>query len=248
MKLKETSAIVVGGGSGLGAATAEYLSEMGAQVHIIDRAQTEHSPKNVPFFEGDVTDTNSLQKAIKAIVEKSGSPRICVNTAGIVRGARIIGKEGPMDLETFQQVININLVGTFNVMRLVSEYMTKDSPIGEAEERGVIINTTSIAAYEGQIGQAAYSASKGGVASMTLPLARELAKFGVRVLAIAPGLMETPMLAGLPEKAKAQLTASTVFPKRLGKPEEFARLVGHIVENPLFNGEVIRLDGAVRLQ
>lgn len=237
MDIKGLSAIVTGGGSGLGAETARALIAAGAKVVTLDIKNAD--------VECDVTSETSVIAALETVKKKIGVPRILINCAGIAPGARVVGKDGAHDLALFNKVIAVNLIGTFNMLRLCAAEMTKLDAIGE--ERGVIINTASVAAYEGQIGQAAYSASKGGVVGMTLPAARDLAKFGIRVVTIAPGLMETPMLAGMPKEVQDSLIATTVFPKRLGKATEFAKLALHIVDNTLINGETIRLDGAVRL-
>ncbi|OGV36390.1 MAG: 3-hydroxy-2-methylbutyryl-CoA dehydrogenase [Legionellales bacterium RIFCSPHIGHO2_12_FULL_35_11] len=244
MDLRKQVAVITGGSSGMGQACAYYLSNLGVETVIWDI-----NIENVAFsaFNCDVSSSESVTHALANTIEKVGTPRICINCAGIAPGKRMVGKDGAMPLSDFQKVININLVGTFNVMRLVTEAMLKLEVIPHSDERGVIINTASIAAYEGQIGQMAYSASKGGVVSMTLPAARELAKHGIRVNTIAPGLIATPMLKGMPAEVQESLVASSVYPKRLGYPEEFAKLAAHIIENQFINGEVIRLDGAVRL-
>lgn len=250
MKLKNQIAIITGGSSGMGAATARYLAKRGAKVAVWDLKNTEEIAKEINCIgiNCDVTDEKSVQAALQQTITKLGIPRICINCAGIVHGARLVGKEGPMPLADFQKVININLIGTFNVMRLVAEAMSKADAVNKEGERGVIINTASVAAFEGQIGQAAYSASKGGIVAMTLPAARELAAFGIRVMTIAPGLIDTPMFDKLPPAAKESLSVNVPFPKRLGKPAEFAKLVTQIVRNAYLNGSVIRLDAAVRLQ
>ncbi|HEY0834896.1 MAG TPA: SDR family NAD(P)-dependent oxidoreductase [Azospirillum sp.] len=251
MDIRNQAAVVTGGGSGLGAATARALAAAGARVTVLD--VNEAGVKATAEAIGgvgvvcDVTNPDSVQAALKAGADAHGPARICVNCAGIVVGARVVGKKGPMPLETFSKVITVNLIGTFNVMRLAAEAMTALDPIGEDGERGVIVNTSSVAAFEGQIGQCAYAASKGGVASLTLPAARELAPRGVRVMAIAPGLFETPMMGGMPPEVHASLIAGTLFPHRLGKPEEYADFVLHIVQNRMLNGTTVRLDGAVRL-
>lgn len=251
MQLKDISAIVTGGGSGLGAATARLLAKHGAKISLLDRnLDAAHAVANEiggQAFECDVTDEASVQVALAEANAINGTARILVNCAGILGAGRILGKEGPMRLDFFEQVLRVNLIGTFNLMRLFAEHASKQPEIGEAKERGVIVNTASIAAYEGQIGQAAYAASKGGVVSLTLPAAREFARFGIRVNAIAPGPVDTPMVAGMPPEVKAGLEATIPFPPRLVKPEEYAALVKHIVENVAINGEVIRLDGALRM-
>ena len=249
MNLSGLAAIVTGGASGLGAETARTLAKAGAKVAVIDlsaeKAQAVASEIGGIAITCDVSDAASAEAAVAAACEKHGAARVLVNCAGIGPAKRIVGKEGPMPLGDFTKVIQVNLIGTFNMMRLVAAGMSKLEPY--AEERGVIVSTASVAAFEGQIGQAAYSASKGGVAALTLPAAREFAQFGIRVMAIAPGIILTPMLLGLPEEVQQSLGASVPFPKRLGRPAEFAALVQHIVENSYLNGEVIRLDGALRL-
>ena len=249
MQLHGQAAIVTGGASGLGAETARTLARAGAKVAVIDlnleKAAMVAQEIGGAAIQCDVSDAASAQTAIGAAREKHGPARILVNCAGIAPAKRIVGREGAMPLGDFTNVIHVNLVGTFNMLRLAAAEMSKLEPVGE--ERGVIISTASVAAYEGQIGQAAYSASKGGVAAMTLPAARELAQFGVRVLAIAPGIFLTPMLMAMPEDVQKSLGASVPFPKRLGQPAEYAALVLHMIENPYLNGEVVRLDGALRM-
>lgn len=251
MQIKGLSALVTGGGSGMGAEAARHLAKAGAKVAVLDlnRANAEAVAKEIGgvAFECDVANENSARAAIEAAAKANGPARILMNCAGIAPAARIVGKEGPHDLSFFSKVINVNLVGTFNMLRLAASAMSALEPVNDTGERGVVINTASVAAYEGQIGQAAYSASKGGVVGMTLPAARELARFGIRVVTIAPGLIGTPMLLSMPQEVQDSLVATTVFPKRLGKPEEFAQLALHVVENAMINGETIRLDGAVRL-
>lgn len=252
MKIKGIVALVSGGGSGMGAAVVKSLSAQGAKVCLID-TNDEHAQKvaqstNSYAIVCDVTCPDQVGQSLDKLEEHFGeAARICINCAGIAPAMRIVGREGPLSLEAFNRVIQVNLLGTFNVMRLAAAKMMSLQPIDGSQERGVIINTASIAAYEGQIGQAAYSASKGGVVSLTLPAAREFAKFGIRVNTIAPGLIATPMLLNMPDEVVQSLTSITQFPKRLGKPEEFAKLSLHIIENELINGTVIRLDGAVRL-
>lgn len=251
MNIKGYGAIVTGGSSGLGKATAQKLAAGGARVSILDINITEANKVATEIggaaFECDVSDEKSAATAIDNARNIHGPARIVVNCAGIVMGERVAGKDGPHSLRSFSKVIGVNLIGSFNLIRLTAGEMTKLEEVNDTGERGVIINTASVAAYEGQIGQAAYAASKGGIVSMTLPIARELAKFGVRVVTIAPGLMETPMLGQMPPQVKESLVASTLFPKRLGLPEEYANLALHICENAMINGETIRLDGAVRL-
>lgn len=253
MQIKGTIAVVTGSASGMGAATARFLAEQGAKVALLD---IHENPLTAVAKEigglavvCDVTSSDSAESAFTQIESKLGCPSILVNCAGICPAERVVGKEGVMPLAAFSRVIEVNLIGSFNLLRLAALQMSlRETPFNGSSERGVIINTASVAAYEGQIGQAAYSASKGGIVSMTLPLARELARFGIRVMTIAPGLVQTPMLAGLPLEVQDSLAAQVPFPKRLAKPEEFAQLVGHIINNEMLNGEVIRLDGALRMQ
>lgn len=251
MDIKNCTAVVTGGASGMGAATAKMLSQAGAKVAIFDldlnsanKLSKEIHGIAIPC---DVSKEESVENAFAEVNNRLGPARICINCAGIARARRLINREGAMPLDEFRQVIEINLIGTFNVMRIAAAGMQELEPEPATLERGIIINTASIAAYEGQIGQTAYSASKGGIVSMTLPAARELAQFGIRVVAIAPGLVETPMLANIPKPAREALAASIPFPHRLAKPEEFAKLALHIIENSMLNGEVIRLDGALRM-
>ena len=250
MDVSGLTAIITGGASGMGAATAHHLASLGAKPVLLDMNITNAKQVAVETgglaLECDVSDANSVEAAIAKATDTFGPARICINCAGIAPAARIVGRQGPMPLADFSKVINVNLIGTFNVMRLAAEKMMQLDPINDT--RGVIINTASIAAYEGQIGQAAYSASKGGVISLTLPAAREFSKFGIRVNAIAPGLIATPLLLNMPQEVQDSLSGTVPFPKRFGKPEEFAALVGHIIYNDLINGEVIRLDGALRMQ
>ena len=250
MDVKGLAAIVTGGASGLGGATASALAAKGAKVAIFDR-NAELGEKKAKELGGifcnvDVGDAASAEAGVKAVIEKLGVPRVAVNCAGIGRAGRTISKTGPMPLQDFEIVIKINLIGTFNIIRLVAAEMAKGEPLAGGE-RGVIINTASVAAFDGQIGQAAYSASKGGIVGMTLPIARDLSSMGVRVCTIAPGLFNTPMMASLPDEAKKSLGAMVPFPPRLGDPSEYAMLAMAIVENPMLNGETIRLDGAIRL-
>jgi NAD(P)-dependent dehydrogenase (short-subunit alcohol dehydrogenase family) len=250
MKISDIAAVVTGGGSGIGAATARNLAAQGAKVACLDvnQANVESVAKEIGGLGlvCDVTDAASVEAALAKAAEAHGPARLVVNCAGIATASRILGRDGPHGLALFRRVIEINLIGSFNVLRLAAARMSTLEPMAEGE-RGLIVNTASVAAYEGQIGQAAYSASKGGIVGMTLPAARELAKFGIRVVTMAPGLIETPLFAGLSPEAVESLVASTLFPHRLGKPEELARLVQHIAENILINGEVIRIDGAIRL-
>ena len=251
MKLENISAIVTGGASGLGAATAKALAAAGANVAILDMSFL--SAKKIAdeiggiAVECNVADEVSAKNAITIANEKFGVARVLINCAGIGPSARIVGKNGPMPLSDFSKVINVNLIGSFNMMRLAAAEMITAEEM-EDGERGVIISTASVAAYEGQIGQAAYAASKGGIVSLTLPAAREFAQFGIRVNAIAPGLFLTPLLEGLSDEAKQSLSSAIPFPKRLGAADEYAKLVLHIIDNNYINGEVIRIDGALRMQ
>ncbi|MDA9708653.1 3-hydroxyacyl-CoA dehydrogenase [Alphaproteobacteria bacterium] len=250
--IRKINAIVTGGSSGLGEATARKILEKGGSVSIFDTQEdkakvlSEEFGETCTFFYTDVTSELSIKKALTSAISKYQFINLLVNCAGIGIASKVIGKEKLHDSNIFKKIINVNLVGTFNVLKLVAEKMTENQP-DEDNFRGVIINTASIAAFDGQIGQAAYSASKGGIVSLTLPLAREFARYGVRVCTIAPGLFETPMMSGLPEKAYQTLVDSTLFPKRLGYPKEFAKLVLSIFENNMLNGEVIRLDGSLRM-
>ncbi|WP_026581195.1 3-hydroxyacyl-CoA dehydrogenase [Bacillus sp. J33] len=253
MELKDCRAIITGGASGLGEATARHIAGKGGSVLIADLAEerarklAEEIGENALFFKTDVTKEEDIQDALGYAADQFGSINTAVNCAGIGIAAKLLGRKGAHSLDMFSKVISINLIGTFNVIRLAAEQMTKNEP-NEQGERGVIINTASVAAYEGQIGQAAYSASKGGVVSMTLPIARELASYGIRVMTIAPGLFNTPMFESLPESARNSLGKMVPFPSRLGYPEEFAKLAEGILENPMLNGETIRLDGGIRMQ
>ena len=252
MELTNTLTLITGGASGMGAATATYLANKGAKVILLDRniqaAQQLANTLKGYAFAVDVANADSVEQTYAEILEKIGTPRICINCAGIAPAKRMVGKEGAMPLADFSKVIEVNLIGTFNVMRVAAAAMSQMDPINDIQERGVIINTASIAAYEGQIGQTAYSASKGGVIGMTLPAARELARFGIRVMTIAPGLVATPMLTAMPQAVQDSLAQQVPFPARLAKPEEFAMLAAHIIENSMLNGSVIRLDGAMRMQ
>jgi len=242
MDIAGSSALVTGGASGLGAATAAMLRDAGAHVVVADMRAGDD--ERIHYVEADVTDEQQVQSAIDAASE-AGPLRIVVQCAGIATAERAVGKDGPLPLERFSRVVAVNLIGTFNVARLAAARMQETEPVGE--ERGVLVHTASVAAFDGQIGQAAYSASKGGVAAMTLPLARELARTRIRVMTIAPGIFRTPMMAGLPEAAQASLAEQIPHPSRLGEPSEYAALVRHVVENPMLNGETIRLDGAIRM-
>ncbi len=249
MDVKDKVVIVTGGASGLGQATTETLLEAGAKVAIFDLNDAEANNDNTLFCKADVTDAQSVENAVANTVEKFGAVHVCVNCAGIAPAQKILDRDGKaMPLEDFAKGININLVGTFNVARLAAEQMAKNDPIGEAKERGLIVNTASVAAYEGQMGQCTYAASKGAIVSLSLPMARDMAKLGIRVNAIAPGIMGTPMLLGMPENVQESLVANIQFPKRMGLPEEYGKLVVHMMENAYINGECIRLDGAIRMQ
>lgn len=256
MQLQNSTAIITGGASGLGEATAKYFAENGGNVIILDlnevagQALESEFQSTIRFIKTDVSSESDVQNAVNFAIETFGSIQIVVNCAGIAPARKIVGKAdgayGPHSFELFEKTIRINLIGTFNVIRLAAFAMEKNIPNSEGE-RGVIINTASVAAYDGQMGQAAYAASKGGIVSMTLPIARDLAKSGIRVMTIAPGLFETPLLLGLPEEAQISLGQQVPFPPRLGRPHEYALLAKSIVENPMLNGEVIRLDGAIRM-
>jgi NAD(P)-dependent dehydrogenase (short-subunit alcohol dehydrogenase family) len=250
MEIKGQAAIVTGGASGLGAATARSLAAAGAKVAVFDL--NENGANDVAKDIGgiamacDVASADGAKAALAAAASVHGPARILVNCAGVGPAKRIVGRDGPMPLEDFERVIRINLIGTFNMMRLVAADMQKLEPFADGE-RGVIVSTASVAAFEGQVGQSAYSASKGGVAALTVPAAREFSQFGIRVLAIAPGIFGTPMLTALPQETQDSLGASVPFPKRLGRPSEYAALVLHCIHNGYLNGEVIRLDGALRM-
>lgn len=251
MEIKNITALISGGASGMGAATARMLAGKGANIAILDlneeAAETIAKEINGIALPCDITQADKVEQALQTLHQHYGPPQICVNCAGIISSKRMVGKQGPLPLAEFQQIITVNLTGTFNLMRLAAAQMMTQTPDKNSGERGIIINTASIAAYEGQIGQVAYSASKGGIISMTLPAARELAAFGIRVMTIAPGLVSTPLFDKIPQQAKEMLSTSVPFPKRLAKPEEYAQLVAHIIENPMLNGAVIRLDGALRM-
>jgi NAD(P)-dependent dehydrogenase (short-subunit alcohol dehydrogenase family) len=252
MDLNGKVVLVTGGGSGLGAASARRFAHAGAQVVLADvnAAGAEAIAKELGaaavFVQTDVCDEAQVRAAVDAAKQRFGALHGAINCAGVAPAERVLGRTGPHALASFQRVININLIGTFNVIRLAAEAMAQNEP-GADGERGVIVNTASIAAYEGQIGQAAYSAAKAGVAGMTLPIARELARFGIRVVTIAPGIMQTPMVAAMTAEVQASLSAQVPFPRRLGKPDEYAALAEHIFSNAMLNGEVIRLDGAIRM-
>jgi NAD(P)-dependent dehydrogenase (short-subunit alcohol dehydrogenase family) len=247
VQIKDAVAVVTGGASGLGLATTKRLLDAGASVVVIDLKGEEVVAglgDRAKFVAANVTDEESVSKALD-VAESLGPVRINVNCAGIGSAAKTLGKDGPFPLDWFTKTIQINLIGTFNVLRLSAQRIAKTEPLGE--ERGVIINTASVAAFEGQIGQAAYSASKGGVVGMTLPIARDLSRELIRVCTIAPGLFKTPLLGSLPEEAQKSLGQQVPHPARLGDPDEYGALAVHIVENPMLNGEVIRLDGAIRM-
>ena len=252
MDIAGRTALVTGGGSGLGAATARMVVEAGGSVVVADvdaergRQVADGLGERARFVATDVTDEDATRAAVAAAAELGGGLHIAVSCAGIAPAERVLGRQGPHPLARFVAAIQVNLVGTFNVTRLAAEAMAGNEPLADGE-RGVIVHTASVAAFDGQIGQAAYAASKAGVAGMTLPIARELARLGIRVMAVAPGIFDTPMLAGMPEHVRASLGAQVPFPPRLGRPEEYAALVRHIVENPMLNGETIRLDGAIRM-
>ena len=252
MQLNEVKAVITGGVSGLGLAVAHKIVAGGGQATLLDindeagAAAVAAMGDAVSYIQTDVTSEQGVSDAVNAAVERMGLINVAVNCAGIIGAARVLGREAPMALDFFAKVIQVNLIGSFNMCKAAAAAMDSNAP-GLDGERGVIINTASVAAYDGQIGQAAYAASKAGIAGMTLPIARELARIGVRVNTIAPGIFSTPMVVGMPEHVQESLSASIPFPSRLGKPEEFADLAAHIMENAYINGETIRLDGAVRL-
>jgi NAD(P)-dependent dehydrogenase (short-subunit alcohol dehydrogenase family) len=252
MNIQQKTFLVTGGASGLGLATAKMIVDNGGNAVLLDineeagqKAESELGPQ-ARFAKTDVSDEDQVQAAIDLAISRFGGVNGVANCAGIGPAQRVVGKNGPHALGLFSKVIQINLIGTFNVIRLAAAVM-QNNETGGSGERGVIINTASVAAFDGQIGQAAYSASKGGIVGMTLPIARELARFGIRVMTIAPGIFETPLLMGMSEEIKASLGQQVPFPSRLGQPDEYAALVKHIIENQMLNGEVIRLDGAIRM-
>ena len=253
MELANKGVLVTGGASGLGAACVRLLTQAGAKAIIADlnnevgQALADELGGAAQFVSTNVTDEASVKVAVQAAVDNFGGLSVLINCAGIGVAERVLGKNGPSSLESFSRVINVNLIGTFNAIRLAAAAMSENKP-SEENERGVIINTASVAAFDGQIGQAAYSASKGGIVGMTLPIARELARVGIRVMTIAPGIFDTPLLGALPEPARVSLGQQVPFPPRLGRPDEYAALAKHIVENVMLNGEVIRLDGGIRMQ
>ena len=252
MRVTEHTFVITGGASGLGAATAEHLVAQGAAVVLLDinqpavEAAAQRLGNKALGLACDICDAEQVQQALDAAVQQFGALHGLINCAGIVGAQRILGRKGPHDLDDFARVLNINVIGSFNVLRLTAQVLANNAANAQGE-RGVIINTASIAAYDGQLGQAAYAASKGAIVSLTLPAARELAGQGIRVMTIAPGIFETPMMAGMTEEVRASLSAGVPFPPRLGKPEEYAALAQHIIENSMLNGEVIRLDGALRM-
>jgi NAD(P)-dependent dehydrogenase (short-subunit alcohol dehydrogenase family) len=253
MKIAGSTTLITGGASGLGRATASLLRGAGGHVVLLDLAKSPGADvaaklgEGALFAPGDVTSADDVSAALDAAVKRFGSLQGLVNCAGIGTADKTFGKRGSADLAGFTRVIQVNLIGTFNCIRLAAARMAENAPNAEGE-RGVIVNTASVAAFDGQIGQAAYSASKGGIVGMTLPIARDLAELGIRVCTIAPGLFDTPLLAGLPEAARASLGKQVPFPSRLGQPSEYAALAAHIMENTMLNGETIRLDGAIRMQ
>jgi len=253
MELKNKGILVTGGASGLGEACVRLFTQAGAKVVIADfnsetgTAIAKELGDTVRFVKANVVEEEDVQKAVQTAVNTFGGLHVAINCAGIGTAERVLGKDGPGSLAAFTRVIQVNLIGTFNAIRLAAAAMATNQP-NEGGERGVIINTASAAAFDGQIGQAAYSASKGGIVSMTLPIARELARYGIRVMTIAPGLFDTPLLAGLPEPTRVAPGQQVPFPPRLGRPDEYAALARHIIENEMLNGEVIRLDGAIRMQ
>lgn len=253
MKIKDVRAIVTGGASGLGQAVAHRIISEGGKAALLDvqeapgQAAAKALGVNALFLRCDVTSESDVNAAVATAKERMGGINLAVNCAGVVGAGRVVGREGPMPGEFFTKVIHINLIGTFLIDKAAAVAMQTNTP-NEDGERGVLIHTSSVAAFEGQVGQAAYSATKAGVAGMVLPMAREFARVGIRVMAIAPGIFRTPMVAAMPEDVQKSLAAQIPFPPRLGKPEEFADLVAHIVQNPMLNGETIRLDGAIRMQ
>lgn len=253
MKIQGKHFIITGGASGLGAATAECLVARGAYVTLVDmnveagQAQVEKLGGTADFVELDVTNETEVEQFFKQTLQQHGAIHGLINCAGVGPSAKVVGKEGIHDLALFNKVLNINVTGTFNMLRFAAEAMTHNTAMPEDEDHGVIINTASVAAFDGQIGQAAYAASKGAVVAMTLPIARELGRHAIRVVTIAPGIMETPMLKALPQQVQDSLGQMVPYPSRLGKPDEFASLSVHIIENAYLNGEVIRLDGAIRM-
>lgn len=256
MDIRGKTAVVTGGASGLGLATVKSLLDQGARVAVFDlnaeageAVVAEHGSDKVMFRSVNVSDADSVSSAINDVVDQWDALHICVNCAGIATAGKVLDREGnALPLNEFSRAIEINLIGSFNVARLAAEKMAKNEPLNDSQERGVIINTSSVAGFEGQVGQAGYAASKGGILGLNLPMARDLAQWGIRVNAIAPGIMGTPMLLGMPENIQEALVSNIQFPKRLGYPSEYGDLAVHIIENSYLNGETIRLDGAIRLQ
>ena len=252
MKIEGLAALVTGAASGMGEATARLLSEHAAKVCLLDvdgeKIEKIADEIGAMALQCDVTNPESMENAVETASQRHGVARILINCAGIAPAKRIVGRDGPMPLEAFKQVIDVNLIGTFNAMRLMAAAVRNEPTLDEFGERGVIVNVASVSAFEGQIGQAAYSSSKGAIVALTIQAARELASAGIRVMTIAPGMIATPLLFGMPEEVQQSLANQVPFPKRLGQPQEFARLVRHILENQMLNGEVIRLDGAIRMQ
>lgn len=252
MRIAEHTFVITGGASGLGAATAQHLVTQGAAVVLLDinqqavEAEAERLGKRALGIACDICVADQVQQGLEVAVQHFGALHGLINCAGIVGAQRILGRKGAHDLDDFTRVLHINVVGSFNMLRLTAQVMAENKPNAQGE-RGVIINTASVAAYDGQLGQAAYAASKGAIVSLTLPAARELAGHGIRVMTIAPGIFETPMMAGMSDEVRASLAAAVPFPPRLGKPKEYAALAQHIIENSMLNGEVIRLDGALRM-
>ncbi len=252
MEVKGLTALITGGASGLGEACARRLVAQGAQVLLLDlneekgNALSQELGEAAQFLKVNVADESAVQNAVETALGNFGAIHVAINCAGVAAAIKTVGKEGPHPLDTFNKVIQVNLIGTFNVIRLAAHAMERNEPNSQGE-RGVIINTASVAAFDGQVGQAAYAASKGGIVGMTLPIARDLARSGIRVVTIAPGLFNTPLLAALPEEAKESLGKQVPFPSRLGEPAEYAQLAQQIVENSMLNGETIRLDGAIRM-
>ena len=252
MQIKDSSALITGAASGMGEASARLLVNAGAKVTLFD--VDESAVKALGQKIGalaipcDVTSAQSMEQAVEKANQKNGVARILINCAGIAPAKRIVGRDGPMPLEEFKKVIDVNLIGTFNTMRLMASALWNEPPLENSGERGVIINVASVSAYEGQVGQAAYSSSKGAIVALTIQAARELSSAGIRVMTIAPGLIATPMLLGMPDEVQQSLASQVPFPKRFGRPEEFAHLAAHIIENQMLNGDVIRLDGAMRMQ
>ena len=252
MRIEGNAALITGAASGMGESTARLLASQGAKISLLDvnEAKISELAADIDAFAiaCDVTSSESMEQSVALAAEKNGVARILVNCAGIAPARRIVGRDGAMPLEEFKHVIDVNLVGTFNAMRVMASALRNEAPLDDVGERGVIVNVASVSAFEGQVGQAAYSSSKGAIVALTIQAAREFASAGIRVMTIAPGLIATPMLFGMPEGVQQSLASQVPFPKRLGNPDEFAQLVKHILENQLLNGEVIRLDGAIRMQ